>query len=183
MLDLHLSSKQGEDFSPLLLAALFQTFGSSVSTCHTLTRQLFKLCVGSGLATNCLSRVQEQGSSLFVFNRTKAKADYLVDKGAKWAASPAEIAKHCTITFSCVFSDDALTEVFQQFLSGGPKKDSIFVDCSTVYPDTIRRLDAKCQEAGKRISGVVLARPSTCVLIQNTYHVHAAEYMLQCRFS
>lgn len=156
--DLHLSLKQGEGVSRR----------SSVSTCHTLTRQLLKFCVGSGLATNCLSRVQEQGSSLFVFNRTKAKADSLVDKGAKWAASPAEIAKHCTITFSCVFSDDALTEEFQQFLSGGPEKDSIFVDCSTVYPDTIRGLDAKCQEAGKRPSAIASIIPLSPVPTLNT---------------
>ena len=93
----------------------------------------------------------KQGSTLFVFNRTHSKADPMLEKGAKWASSPADIARQCSVTFSCVFSDDALKEVFESWLSGKPQKGSIFVDCSTVYPDTIRGLDAEAQKAGQHM--------------------------------
>lgn len=88
---------------------------------------------------------------MLVYNRTKSKADPVLDKGAKWATSPAEIATQSTITFSCVFSDDALTDVFDTWLSGKPAKNSIYVDCSTVYPDTIRQMDAKAKQAGEQL--------------------------------
>lgn len=104
----------------------------------------------AGLATNALTAAKQQGSTLYVYNRTSSKATPLLDKGAHRAASPADIAKQCTITFSCVFSDDALTNVFDTWLSGEPAQNSIFVDCSTVYPDTIRKLDAKAKQAGRR---------------------------------
>lgn len=76
-------------------------------------------------------------SKLFVHNRTASKANSLLKKGAVWAPNPASIAKQCCIAFSCVFSDTALAEVFADYLSGQPKEGSVFVDCSTVYPDTI----------------------------------------------
>ena len=106
--------------------------------------------------------LSKQRSTFFVFNRTKAKADPVLEKGAKWASSPADIARQCTVTFSCVFSDDALKEVFEGWLSGKPQKGSIFVDCSTVYPDTIRGLDAKAQEAGEFAS-----QPTGIIIICN----------------
>lgn len=81
-------------------------------------------------------------------NRTASKAEPLIQKGAVWAESPASIAKQCSVTFSCVFSDKALHEVFADYLSGQPKAGSLYVDCSTVYPDTIRELDAEAKAAG-----------------------------------
>lgn len=101
-----------------------------------------------GLATNCLKKTQQDGSQLFVHNRTASKAEALLKAGAVWAESPTSIAKHCSITFSCVFSDKALHEVFADYLGGQPRAGSLYVDCSTVYPDTIRELDAKAEAAG-----------------------------------
>ena len=90
---------------------------------------------------------QDQGL-LLVHNRTAAKAKPLINQGAEWADTPAKIGQQCSIAFSCVFSDTALTEVFTSYLSGKPQKGSIYVDCSTVYPDTIRELVAKAKAAG-----------------------------------
>ena len=102
----------------------------------------------AGLATNLLKLVQQNNGTMHVHNRTAAKADPLVKQGATWASSPASIGRQCSITFSCVFSDTALKEVFTAYLSGHPKQDSLYIDCSTVSPDTIRELDAKAKAAG-----------------------------------
>ena len=93
-------------------------------------------------------KVKEDQGVLLVHNRTAAKAKPLIEKGAEWVDSPAEIGQQCSIAFSCVFSDTALTETFTSYLSGKPQKGSIYVDCSTVYPNTIRKLDAKAKAAG-----------------------------------
>ena len=107
------------------------------------------LCpVDVGLATNCLNKAQQDDSQLFIHNRTASKAEPLLKKGAVWAESPAGIAKQCSVTFSCVFSDKALQEVFADYLSGQPKAGSLYVDCSTVYPETIRELDAQAKAGG-----------------------------------
>lgn len=92
--------------------------------------------------------VQQNNGIMHVHNRTAAKADPLLKQGAKWASSPANIGQQCSITFSCVFSDTALREVFTAYLSGHPRQESLYIDCSTVSPDTIRELDAKAKAAG-----------------------------------
>lgn len=102
----------------------------------------------AGLATNLLEKVRQNNDTMHVHNRTAAKADPLLKQGATWASSPASIGKQCSITFSCVFSDTALREVFTDYLSGHPRQDSLYIDCSTVSPDTIRELDAKAKAAG-----------------------------------
>jgi len=47
----------------------------------------------------------------------------------------AELAEKCDIVFTMLAADAALEEVFAAFLSGNPKPGSVFVDCSTVFPD------------------------------------------------
>lgn len=116
--------------------------------------------MGIGLATNLLKMVQQNNDTMHVHNRTAAKADPLLKQGAIWASSPASIGKQCSITFSCVFSDTALREVFTAYLSGHPSQDSLYIDCSTVSPDTIRELDAKAKAAGLTfICAPVFGRP------------------------
>ena len=97
-----------------------------------------------------MKKAQQNGVKLHVHNRTASNADSLLTKGAVWAPSPASIAKQCSIAFACVFSDAALQEVFADYLSGHPQAGSLFVDCSTVYADTIRELDAKAKAAGDK---------------------------------
>lgn len=109
---------------------------------------LYSCPLAVGLATNCLKKAQQDGTQLFVHNRTASKAEPLLQKGAVWAESPASIAKQCSLTFSCVFSDTALHEVFADYLNGQPEAGSLYVDCSTVYPDTIRHLGAEAKAAG-----------------------------------
>ena len=53
--------------------------------------------------------VIDAGYSTSVFSRTKAKADDLVAKGARWAASPREVAAASDVVFSIVgYPDDVV---------------------------------------------------------------------------
>ena len=123
----------------------------------------------AGLATNLLKLVQQNNGTMHVHNRTAAKADPLVKQGATWASSPASIGKQCSITLSCVFSDTALKEVFTAYLSGHPKQGSLYIDCSTVSPDTIRELDAKAKAAGDPTKVTMTQRTTSssyCIKVQ-----------------
>ena len=101
------------------------------------------------MATNLQENLRKGGASLHVHNRTESKAKTLIDQGAIWESSPAEIAKKCHVTFSSMFADDGLKSTFRKWLSGGPQKGSIYVDSSTVYPGTVKELTDEAKQAGK----------------------------------
>lgn len=103
---------------------------------------------GVGLATNLQSHLKQEGRSLHVYNRTQSKAKPLLEQGATWADSPAEVASKCDITFCMTFDDAALAATFDNWLSGKPKQGSIFVNCSTVDPKASKDVADRAVEAG-----------------------------------
>jgi NAD binding domain of 6-phosphogluconate dehydrogenase len=50
--------------------------------------------------------------------------------------SPAEMAARCSIVVTMLSDDAALRQVFDNFILAKPKPGTIFVDSSTVYPET-----------------------------------------------
>ena len=59
--------------------------------------------MGSRMAMNLL----EAGFDLTINNRTREKSQVLLDKGAKWAESPAELAPIVEILFTMLSTPDA----------------------------------------------------------------------------
>jgi 3-hydroxyisobutyrate dehydrogenase len=100
------------------------------------------------MATNLHANLKKEGANLHVHNRTESKAKALLKEGAVWESSPADIAQKCDITFSSMFADDGLISTFKAWLSGKPKKGSLYVDTSTVYPGTVKQLTADATDAG-----------------------------------
>ena len=94
--------------------------------------------MGSRMAFNLLSA----GNDLVIHNRTREKADALLEKGAKWAESPAELAKSADILITMLSTPEAVTEVAtgdQGFLNALPKE-ALWVNCTTVDPDFARQM-------------------------------------------
>src|SRR5262249_3483550 len=83
-------------------------------------------------------------------NRTRSKAQWLIDKGMKWADSPRAVAAAADVTFSMLMNSQAVSQVAEGptgMLEGlGPGK--IWVDMSTVSPAVSRGLAAKVRERG-----------------------------------
>jgi 3-hydroxyisobutyrate dehydrogenase-like beta-hydroxyacid dehydrogenase len=107
--------------------------------------------VGLGvMGGNMVDRLLEKGHTITGYNRTRAKAQWLIDKGMKWAASPREVAAAADISFSMVTNSAALTEIAEGpdgFLAGlGAGK--IFIDMSTVSPAISRKLAERVREKG-----------------------------------
>ncbi len=103
--------------------------------------------MGSRMAAN----LQKKGHELVVYNRTKDKAKPLVDQGALWADSPAEVAKHVNILFTMLSKPDAVAETallgkrsFIEHLIKG----SLWVDCSTVNPSFSKLMANEAVERG-----------------------------------
>jgi 3-hydroxyisobutyrate dehydrogenase-like beta-hydroxyacid dehydrogenase len=102
--------------------------------------------MGQAIAHNLL----KGGHQLTVFNRTKEKADTLLEAGAQWAATPAEAAENADVVFTMLTDDAALREVVTGefgFLDRLPDG-AVHVSCSTIAPDTARQLADLHQKQG-----------------------------------
>jgi len=97
-----------------------------------------------------VNRLLSKGHTVTGYNRTRSKAQWLIDKGMKWEDSPRAVAAASDFTFAMVTNAaaiSAVTEGSDGMLAGlGPGK--IFLDMSTVSPSVSRALAAKVRERG-----------------------------------
>jgi 3-hydroxyisobutyrate dehydrogenase/2-hydroxy-3-oxopropionate reductase len=82
-------------------------------------------------------RLLDAGHDLAVWNRTPARADALVARGAAAAATPAEAVADAEIVVTMVADPQALREVVDG-IAGSIEPDAVFVEMSTVGPTAIR---------------------------------------------
>ncbi len=107
--------------------------------------------VGLGvMGSQMVNRLLTQGHSVTGYNRTRAKAQWLIDKGMKWADSPREVATASDITFAMVTNSAAIKAVTDgpDGLIAGLAPGKIFVDISTVSPEVSRATAEKVRAAG-----------------------------------
>jgi 3-hydroxyisobutyrate dehydrogenase-like beta-hydroxyacid dehydrogenase len=108
--------------------------------------------MGRPMATNLL----QAGHTVTVWNRTGSRAQELVAAGATLAKSPREAAAASDILFTIVSDPPALEEVLwghegsNDGALAGLRRDSIYIDSSTVAPSLTRRVAAACAEHGVR---------------------------------
>jgi 3-hydroxyisobutyrate dehydrogenase len=97
------------------------------------------------------------GYPVTVFNRTKAKADALVAKGATWAGSPAEVTAKSDIVFSIVGFPEDVRETYlgEKGIVPVLKKGQLAIDMTTSPPS----LAVEIAEAARAKGGVVLDAP------------------------
>jgi len=84
------------------------------------------------------------------YNRTHSKAQWLLDAGMAWGASPRDVALSSDIVFSMVTNTTALDEVTDGpgGILAGLGKGKIYVDMSTVSPSFSRELSARVAATG-----------------------------------
>ena len=114
--------------------------------------------MGHPMAANLL----KNNVKLFVYNRTKEKADDLLKQGAQWLNSPSEAFKNATIVFTMVANDQALTSVTEgpNGILANAKAGCIHVSMSTISPKLARELTEKHQAKGVHyIAAPVFGRP------------------------
>jgi len=107
--------------------------------------------VGLGvMGSQMVSRLLDKGHAVSGYNRTRAKAQWLIDKGMKWADSPRAVAAATDVTFAMVTNAAAIAAVTDGpdgIIAGlGPGK--LFIDMSTVSPEVSRATAAKVRAKG-----------------------------------
>ncbi len=104
--------------------------------------------IGLGLmGTPMANRILNAGHTIYVFNRTRQKAESLIKQGALWCDSAAEVAEKSEIVISMLSTPDVLENVAlgKKGILEGAGAGVVHVDCSTVSPSLTKRLHEKYQ--------------------------------------
>ncbi|HYL12619.1 MAG TPA: NAD(P)-dependent oxidoreductase [Terriglobales bacterium] len=107
--------------------------------------------IGLGvMGSQMVDRLLGKGHTVTGYNRTRTKAEWLIQRGMKWADSPRAVASAADVTFAMVTNSAAISAVTDgpDGLLAGLSKGKIFVDMSTVSPAVSRALAAKVREKG-----------------------------------
>ncbi|HEX9330744.1 MAG TPA: NAD(P)-dependent oxidoreductase [Anaerolineales bacterium] len=144
--------------------------------------------VGLGLmGSRIVKRLLAAGHQVSGYNRTRAKAEPLIQAGMQWKDTPREVAQAADITLSMVTDTAALSSVTDGpdgILAGlSAASGKIYVDMSTVSPGLIRDLARRVAAAGAQmleapVSGSIPAAESGTLII---YVGGAAEVLEKVR--
>jgi 3-hydroxyisobutyrate dehydrogenase len=102
---------------------------------------------GTGkMGTAIAKRLLGLGHQMTVWNRTAQRAQTLLDQGAAWAGTPADLVRAVPIVITMLTDEAALDDVYfsEHGLLAGGVQDKLLIDMSTVKP-------AKAQEVGARV--------------------------------
>jgi 3-hydroxyisobutyrate dehydrogenase-like beta-hydroxyacid dehydrogenase len=97
-----------------------------------------------------VSRLLKAGHAVSGWNRTKSKTEVLIKEGMKWAESPREAASLSEVVFSIVTDSAAVRDVAlgPNGIIAGLSKDGVYLDMSTIAPDTHRDIASEFKKAG-----------------------------------
>lgn len=95
-------------------------------------------------------RLLDDGHSVTGYNRTKSKAQWLLDAGMKWADSPRAAAESSDVVFAMIANNSALRAVTEgnDGIVAGLSAGKIYVEMSTVSPAAIRELAKQVESKG-----------------------------------
>jgi 3-hydroxyisobutyrate dehydrogenase-like beta-hydroxyacid dehydrogenase len=102
--------------------------------------------MGAGIVPRLLAA----GHAVTGWNRTRAKAEPLINVGMRWADSPREVASRSEIVFSIVTDATAVRAVAlgPDGIIAGLPKNGIYLDMSTIAPEASRAIAAEFDKAG-----------------------------------
>lgn len=107
--------------------------------------------VGLGvMGSQMVNRLLDKGHTVTGYNRTSAKAQWLIDRGMKWADTPRAVAAASEVTFAMVTNAAAIAAVTDgpDGIVAGLSTGKFFIDMSTVSPEVSRATAAKVRAKG-----------------------------------
>jgi len=96
------------------------------------------------------SRLIDAGHTVVGHNRTQSKAQWLVDKGLRWADTPRDVARAADVVIVMV-TDSASLESVALAPAGfvnGVRPDTVIIDMSTISPSVSRAIAERVRQAG-----------------------------------
>ena len=133
-----------------------------------------------------VQRLLKAGHTVTGYNRTKARADWLLAKGMLWGGSPRAVTEAADVILSMVSNTEAL-----EAITGGPdgvlaglqpgRPGKVYIDMSTVSPAASRALSVQVKERGAQMldapvsgSAVTLEAGQLSVMVGGDYAVFEA---------
>jgi 3-hydroxyisobutyrate dehydrogenase len=96
------------------------------------------------MGTAMVHRLLDSGHAPVIWNRSPGKAEPLIARGAQPADSPASVTAAADVVLTILLDDAAVNDVYcgaEGLLSGAaPPSGKIFVEMSTIQPETARRM-------------------------------------------
>ncbi|MEK3887148.1 NAD(P)-dependent oxidoreductase [Bacillus sp. FSL K6-3431] len=102
--------------------------------------------MGKGIVRNLLSA----GHHVYIYSRTKSKAEDILKEGAIWKETPKEIAESAEIIITMVGYPQDVEEVYfgKEGIIEGVNKESITVDMTTSTPTLAKKIDETAKHHG-----------------------------------
>ena len=110
--------------------------------------------VGLGvMGSRMVKRLLDAGHKVTGYNRTKSKAQWLVDAGMQWGETPRAVAQAADVILSMVTNTAALEAVTggSDGVLAGLAAGKLYIDMSTVSPAASRELAAKVAAKGAKM--------------------------------
>jgi len=110
--------------------------------------------VGLGvMGSRMVKRLLDAGHRVTGYNRTKSKAQWLLDVGMEWADTPRAVTQGAEVTFTMVSNTEALQAVVAgpDGILAGLSAGKIYVDMSTVSPAASRELAKQAEAKGAKM--------------------------------
>jgi len=110
--------------------------------------------VGLGvMGSRIAERLLDAGHCVTGWNRTRTKAEWLIERGLRWADSPREVALASDVVITMVTDTEALRQVTggASGLLAGLGEGRVYVDMSTVSPAASRELAERVRATGARM--------------------------------
>ncbi len=103
-----------------------------------------------------VKRLLEAGHTVTGYNRTRSKAQWLLDVGLQWGESPRAVAEKADIVFTMVTNTAALREVTegQHGMLSVLRPGQIYIDMSTVSPSFSKKIASHAAEKGAQMLDV-----------------------------
>ena len=107
--------------------------------------------IGTGVMGRWMCQhLMTKGFSATVFNRSKDKAQPLLDAGAKWADTPKKVAENSNVVFAIVGFPKDVREVFlgKEGALAGADAGNVLVDMTTSEPSLAKEIHEACKTRG-----------------------------------
>jgi 3-hydroxyisobutyrate dehydrogenase len=107
--------------------------------------------IGTGIMGRSMCKhVQDAGYRIIVHNRTRSKAEELVERGGLWAQFPRDVARDSDVTFTMLGYPNDVREVYfgDSGILAGVSANSIIVDMTTSEPTLAREIYNRAKDRG-----------------------------------
>ncbi len=107
--------------------------------------------IGTGIMGRAMcAHLIEKGYETLVFNRTKNKAEQLLNSGANWVDNPKKVASNSDIVFTIVGFPDDVKEVYfgENGIFTGLRSNMVLVDMTTTEPTLAKEIYKEAKDNG-----------------------------------